>query len=608
MSSIHDRLMTIQEIATHFEDVQWSGPNHFQARCPCHDDRKASLSVTLKEDGHILVYDHAHCETGAILQKVGLTFANITPDKSPTVTTSPKKDKKKFDWNRIVATYDYPNGTRKLRDANKNFCWQHIENGNYKPGRGSAPHVLYRAGLPGDRAYICEGEKDCNSLAQKYNAFAASVENGAGKTEGKWLPEYTEELKGLDCVILQDNDEPGINFANEAAKKLTGTARSVKLLDLKAVWPEIPEHGDISDMIEQLGAEEAWNRLQELEGKTGIYQGEDVFASFGFYSVPDLTEAERKPPDFIVSGMIPVGMTFLSGAPKTRKSFLALQMAVAVATGSPFFGLPTAQCDVVYLDLEGSKSRIAARTKSMTTPMPQNVFVTNQVKERLADGLVERLQALHRQRPAIRLVIIDTYSRARGAPKAFGQNAYDADVQFLEPVQRMALQENIAVVFVHHDKKGAAFSSDPFERLSGTMGISGSADAVLNLITEGKRFDGRAKLEFTPRDAKGGEMDLVFEDRFCEWQTYEKPVVDIRGNPVCNWIIENAPPPKTVGEFTPYEDIGRAAYGVYLDKPGEKILEQIALFKDELYTEYNIGVQTSVKSNSKRGIRLFSVA
>ena len=31
----------------------------------------------------------------------------------------------------------------------------------------------------------------------------------------------------------------------------------------------------------------------------------DVFASFGFYSVPDLTEEERKPPEFIIDGMVP---------------------------------------------------------------------------------------------------------------------------------------------------------------------------------------------------------------------------------------------------------------------------------------------------------------
>ena len=49
----------------------------------------------------------------------------------------------------------------------------------------------------------------------------------------------------------------------------------------------------------------------------------DVFAAIGFYTVPDLTEEERRPPEFFVAEMIPVGLTFLAGAPKTRKSYFA---------------------------------------------------------------------------------------------------------------------------------------------------------------------------------------------------------------------------------------------------------------------------------------------
>lgn len=188
---------------------------------------------------------------------------------------------------------------------------------------------------------------------------------------------------------------------------------------------------------------------------------------------------------------------------------MALQMASAVATGTPFLGHSTTKCDVAYLDLEGSKSRISFRSAKMSTQIPSNVFVTNSITERLADGLVNKLRQLHRARPSIRLIIVDTYSRARGSYKAPGANAYDADIMLLEPVQRMALEENIALLFVHHDKKGAGLALDSFERLSGTMGISGSCDCVINLVADGKRFDGKASMEFTPRDAKGGEMSLV---------------------------------------------------------------------------------------------------
>lgn len=348
---------------------------------------------------------------------------------------------------------------------------------------------------------------------------------------------------------------------------------------------------------------EEQERMKKYEPKNEI----DVFESFGFYTVPDLTEEERKPPEFIIEGMIPCGMTFLSGAPKIRKSFMAVQMAAAVATGQPFLGHSTTQCDVAYLDLEGSKSRISHRTDRMTTKLPRNVFITNTIEERLANGLVDKLRQLHKARPGIRLIIIDTYSRSRGSYRAGGANAYDADVAFLEPVQRMAIEENIAVLFIHHDKKNAGFAADSFERLSGTMGISGSADAVLNLVADGKRFDGRATLEFNPRDAKGGEISLVFDDRFCEWQEVIETPVDIRGNPVCDWLISYDLRKGKEGQFFSYEDVFRFSYNHQVESPGEKIREQLEKSKDDLYLQFGIGVQLGVQSNGKRGIRAINL-
>ena len=330
-----------------------------------------------------------------------------------------------------------------------------------------------------------------------------------------------------------------------------------------------------------------------------------VFDDFDFYTVPDLTEAERKPPEFIIEDMLPVGLTFLSGAPKTRKSFLAVQMAIAVATGAPFWGRKVQQCDVVYLDLEGSKSRISARTERMSMRIPRNVYITNNVADRLADGLVDKLRELHRQRPQIRLIIIDTFSRARGSFKAGGANAYDADVALLEPVQRMALEENISVLFVHHDKKGAALVGDSFERLSGTMGISGSADCVINLITEGKRFDGKATLEYNPRDAKGGEISLVFDEAWLEGMATPKP--DLHDNAICAWVLGNIPDKGREGRFWSYEEVYSSAYHQLADSPGDRVLEQLKPHREELFTSFGVGVQLGVKSNGKRGIRIINL-
>ncbi len=331
-------------------------------------------------------------------------------------------------------------------------------------------------------------------------------------------------------------------------------------------------------------------------------------APFAFYTVPTLSEEEKRPPDFIVEGMIPCGLSFLSGAPKTRKSFMALQLAAAVARGAPFLGHQTIKCDVAYLDLEGSKSRISSRSANMSVSVPENVLITNQTAHKLATGLVDDLRSLHQAQPSIRLIIIDTYSRARGNVKSGSANAYDADVSLLEPLQRLATDEKIAVLCVHHDRKGAAFVSDTFERLSGTMGISGSADCVMALIQSGKRFDGHATLEYTPRDARGGEISLFFADRMGEWQTVAAPVSGICNNSVCQWIVRNKPERGKEGVFFSYEDVHTNALRFFSDSPGDKVRSLIAPHLTELFETYKIGVQLGVQSHGKRGIRIINLS
>lgn len=586
----------IQDLLRHFDGVKRCSEGQYMARCPCHDDKKQSLSIGRGQKGVVLKCQ-AGCDTRDIIARVGLRACDLFYEQE-------KPQEKR----RIVATYNYPGGVQKLRYSDKSFSWRQPDGkGGWIWNRRSVKPSLYIAGELSDGIAVVEGEKDADNL-HRLGWDAVSGADGAGP--GKWKPEYTKQLKGLSVCIFQDNDDVGKAYAQETAAALHGVASKVCVYDLARVWPEIPEHGDVSDLIATFGEEKACELLAQLVRSTPEWEPPkepDIFDSFGFYSVPDLTPEEKKPPEFIVDGMIPCGMTFLSGAPKIRKSFMALQIASAVATGSQFLSHNTTQCDVAYLDLEGSKSRVSFRAERMSMKIPRNVFITNSITERLADGLVDKLRQLHRARPSIRLIIIDTYSRARGMVRSGGANAYDADVAFLEPVQRMALEENIAVVFIHHDKKGAGFASDSFERLSGTMGISGSSDCVINLVADGKRFDGKATMEYTPRDAKGGEIKLVFDERFGEWQEIVESKPDLRGNPVCDWIIRNAPEKGKAGEFYSYDDIFRLSYNHQIDGAGDKVREQLETRRDELYTGYGIGVQMGVRSNCKRGIRIINL-
>lgn len=62
-----------------------------------------------------------------------------------------------------------------------------------------------------------------------------------------------EALRGRNVVIIQDNDRPGKEFARRVASELRDDAGSVKILDLTEALPDLPEHGDTTDLIERMG-------------------------------------------------------------------------------------------------------------------------------------------------------------------------------------------------------------------------------------------------------------------------------------------------------------------------------------------------------------------
>ena len=81
-----------------------------------------------------------------------------------------------------------------------------------------------------------------------------------------------------------------------------------------------------------------------------------------------------------------------------------------------------------------------------------------------------------------RLIIIDCLANVR-SPAATKQSAYDNDYAALAEFRNFANKYNIANVVVHHDRKFNA--DDPFDTVSGTLGLNGAADTVIVIKKEG---------------------------------------------------------------------------------------------------------------------------
>ena len=217
------------------------GDHQWEARCPAHDDRHSSLSVSVGEDGRVLLHCHAGCEPDAICAAMGMQPAALFP---------PKKRRRKPA--EIVACYNYRDEQSRIlyqvcRFRPKDFR-QRIpkSDGGWQWKVKGIRKVLYRlpevlAADPDTPIILCEGEKDVDRL-RKLGLTATCNSGGAGK----WLTDYNEHLSGRRVVILPDNDQPGRDHAQLVARHLHQTAAAIKVVEL----PGLPDKGDISDWLD----------------------------------------------------------------------------------------------------------------------------------------------------------------------------------------------------------------------------------------------------------------------------------------------------------------------------------------------------------------------
>ena len=218
-------------------------------------------------------------------------------------------------------------------------------------------------------------------------------------------------------------------------------------------------------------------------------------------------------PRFVVDGLIPTGLILFCGAQKIGKSWLMLRLCLCVSQGLPLWDMPTAEGDVLYLCLEDTFSRIQDRLFQVTDEASGRLhFAVASCK--LSDGLIVQLEDYLKDYPDSRLIVIDTLQKVRTASK---DNAYASDYGDISLIKDFADRHSLAVVVVHHIRKQN--DSDVFNKVSGTTGLTGSADTTFVLEKENRASD-TARLYVTGRDTPYQEFVLRFRD--CSWELVER--------------------------------------------------------------------------------------
>jgi len=220
------------------------------------------------------------------------------------------------------------------------------------------------------------------------------------------------------------------------------------------------------------------------------------------------------PVRIIVPGLIPEGVTIVAGKPKIGKSFLALDICMAVAGDRFVLGeTKPVQGDALYLALEDNERRLKKRIDKIvqTGGAPERLELHTEWK-RMDGGGLEDIEAWCKSAKEPRLIWIDTLAKIR--PLA-GRNeqAYAADYRAIEGLQKLSGQYQVGVVLNHHLRK-ASSEDDAFDDVSGTLGLTGAADTIIVM----KRQAGMVKVYVRGRDIEEAEFAAEFNKSSCRWR------------------------------------------------------------------------------------------
>jgi replicative DNA helicase len=268
-------------------------------------------------------------------------------------------------------------------DKAKTFRQFTIEGGQLKTSIGDIKRHLYKpenitaARDNAQPLYIVEGEKDVETL-EKIGLYATT--SGSSNDKAVYTYNSTKELlRGLNVIVLLDNDAPGLKIAQEIERELKGVCNMQFVNLCEPLGKEIKAGGDVTDFlqyhaadfkgmtdsekkaaaVELLRAEIeklALNTVQENPPKTGAELLDEfilkVSTSKDFEPIPTGIENIDKA---IGGGFIRKSIVMLGAAPGMGKTALAQWI---------FENMAAAGNDVLYINLEMSRDQLLARSIS----------------------------------------------------------------------------------------------------------------------------------------------------------------------------------------------------------------------------------------------------
>lgn len=200
--------------------------------------------------------------------------------------------------------------------------------------------------------------------------------------------------------------------------------------------------------------------------------------SFNPILARDLLKLEIGDQDWVVDKLIPIeGITVISGAPKSYKSWIALHMALCISEGKEVFGkYPTKKLDVLVVDEENNRRIIKQRLEKLGSPADSEIrFIT---QENLVIGDSNHRDAIKKLcvESDTQVIILDSLIRIHRAD----ENSAGEMADVFSGIKELA-SEGRTVIVLHHERKETGYKSSAQMRMRGSSDISAAVDSHLSV-------------------------------------------------------------------------------------------------------------------------------
>lgn len=468
-------------------------------------DRNPSLHVTRKDDT-VLLSCKAGCTTIDVLTALGLDYADLfdEPLEKDRLVDSWVYRKTNGDPMVVKERWHRPGGHKRFTVRLAEADQPGLPNGYLKPLYG-LPSLVERC-KAGGTVYVVEGEK-CVAAARSLGLTATCTMNGAAD----WQPHYNLWFKGAgEVIVVVDNDEPGYAFGAKVIADLRNhdiRCRSLKVAinQPKAdLWDHVKAGFKVADLLPV--------NLNKAAPDLPTYRG--------------LLAMVFEPLQWVVDDLIPRGsLSVLAGSPKIGKSWVALDLACGVARGSAAMQqLVCQQGAVLYLSVDNDsyrnlQDRTAVIVGDKCEDMPFFPAVDWSVGEEAVLWCREWIDESKDGGLNPTLVVVDTLIKVEPNMEGDGKgSAYAASYASLSRWANLATSTGVAVLAIHHDRKGNA-EGDWVNRLLGSRGIGASAHNLMLLDCE--RGKQKGYLRAVGRNIQEENLELIRTGR--TWSTFDQP-------------------------------------------------------------------------------------